>query len=68
MGFFRAAHEIGDGQKGPPKTCHTFPTMLNSAWILNSEFRIIDFCLHEDFFTRNQQLLLYQEIQILTAF
>ena len=75
MGFFGAAHGWGGGQKGPPpKICHAYPTMMKLGTVIpylkkiqklyESRDTSLDFCLHQYFFTGNQQIFLYQEIQI----
>ena len=68
------------GQKGPPlpKICHSYPTMMKLGAVIpylkkiqkrNKQRDIpVEFCQHQHFFTGNQQLLLYQEIQIYIAF
>ena len=57
-----------------PKICHTYPTMMKLGSIIPYPKKIqkiyesrdtpLEFCWHEHFFTGNQQILLYQEIQI----
>ena len=57
-----------------PKTCHTYPTMMKLDTVIpylnqikkKNELRDtpLDFCWHQHFFTGNQQIFLYQEIQI----
>ena len=57
-----------------PKICHTYPTVMKLGKfmpypkmiqkIYESRDTAIDFCWHHHFFIRNQQILLYQEIQI----
>ena len=76
MGFFGAAHGWGvGGQKGPlPKICHAYPTMMKLGTVIPCLKKIqkiyeshdtpCEFCWHQHFFTGNQQILLYQEIQI----
>ena len=78
MGFFVAAHkwgQKGEGQKDPlPKICHTYPTMMKLCTVIHYLKKIqkvydsrdtpLEFWLHQHFFTGNQQILLYQEIQI----
>ena len=54
--------------------CHTCPTMMKLGTVIHYPKKIqkiyesrdtpLDFCLHQYFFTGNQQILLYQEIQI----
>ena len=66
-------------QKDPlPKISHTYPTMLKldtvipylkkTQKIYESRDTHPEYCWHQHFFTRNQQILLYQEIQIQIAF
>ena len=76
MGIFGAAHGWGGwGQNLPlPKLCHRYPTMMKLGTVipyLSKIQKIYEspdtspkFCLHQHFFTENQQILLYQEIQI----
>ena len=67
------------GQKGPlPKICHTYSTMMKLGPVIPylKEIQKIyeprdtlpDFCWHQHFFTGNQKILLYQEIQIQIPF
>ena len=74
MGLFWAAHRWG-WQKAPfPKICHTYPTIMKLGTVIpylkkihkmyESSDAPLEFCWHQNFFTRNQQILLYQEIQI----
>ena len=79
MGFFRVSHRWG-GPKRPslPKTCHTYPTMMKLGTVIpylkkiwktyKSRDTPLAFCWHQYFVTENQQISLYQEIQILIAF
>ena len=76
MGIFGADQGLGgEGAKRLlPKTCHTYPTMVKLGTVIpylkkiqkiyQSRDTSPDFCSHQHFFTRNQQILLYQEIQI----
>ena len=81
MGIFEATHRWGAGQKGtppPPKICHTYLIMMKLGAFIpylkkiqklyESRDTTLDFCRHQHFFTRKQQILLYQEIQIWIAF
>ena len=80
MGIFWAAHRWGGGAKRPPlpNICHTYPTMMKFGTVIpnlrdiqkihKSRDTPPNFCLHQHFFSGNQQILLYQEIQILIAF
>ena len=57
-----------------PKICCTYPTMMKLDTVIpylkkiqetyESRNAPLEFCWHQHFFTRNQQILLYQEIQI----
>ena len=57
-----------------PKICHTYPTMMKPSTVIpylkkiqkiyQSRDTPPEFCWHQHFFTGNQQILLYQEIQI----
>ena len=57
-----------------PKICHTYPTMMKLSTVIpylkkiqkiyESRDTPPEFCWHQHFFTGNQQILLYQEIQI----
>ena len=68
LGFFGAAH----GCPPLPKICHTYSTIMNLGTVIlhlkkfqkdyESHEIPLEFCWH--FFTGNQQILLYQEIQI----
>ena len=56
-----------------PKICHTYPTMMKLGTVIpylkkfqklyRSHDTPLGFCWHQQFFTGNQQILLYQEIQ-----
>ena len=73
-GLFGAGH--GSGWKNVPhyEICQTYPTMMKLSTIITYLTKIqniyksrdipIKFCWHLYFFTKNQQLLLYQEMQI----
>ena len=60
-----------------PKTCHTYTAMMRLSMIIPYLMKIqniyksrdtaIKFCWHQYIFTKNQQLYLYQEIQIKIA-
>ena len=69
----------GGGQKGHPPSlisniCHTYSTMVKLGTLIpylkkiqkiyKSHDTTLEFCQHQQFFTGNQQILLYQEIQI----
>ena len=57
-----------------PKTCFTYPTMMTLGTVISYPKKIqkiqksrdaaLEFCWHQHFFTENQQILLYQKIQI----
>ena len=61
MGFFGAAHGLGEAKKAPPpKICRTYPTMLKLGTIipyLNKIQKIYEsreIMLTSEFFTGNQ--------------
>ena len=68
----------GMAKRPHPKICYTYPTMMKPGTFIPYLKRIrkiyesreisLDFCWYQHFFTRNQPALLYQEIQIWTAF
>ena len=70
----------GRGQKGAllPKICHTYLTMMKPGTVIpylkkiqktyESRDTPPKFCWHQRFFTGNQQILLYHEIQIWIGF
>ena len=78
-GLFRSCSWIG-GQKGPhlPKICHKYPTMMKLDTVIRYLKKVqkmyeprdasLEFCWAHHFFIWNQQILLYQEIQIWIAF
>ena len=74
MGIFGADHGWGGGKKSPlPEICHTYPTTKKLGTVIpylkkiqkiyESRDTPPDFYRHQ-IFTGNQQILLYQEIQI----
>ena len=76
-GPFRCCSQmgVGVGQKAPlPKICHTYPTMMKLGTVIpylrkiqkmyKSRDTSLEFCWHQHFFTKNQQFLVYQEIQV----
>ena len=75
MAFFGTTHGCGE-QKSPPlrKICYTYPAMMKLGTLIpqlkkvqkihKSRDTSLKFCWHQYFFTGNQQILLYQEIQI----
>ena len=70
MGLLGAAHGWVGSKKSPlTKICHTYPTMMKLGTIipyLNKIKKIYESrdTLLQHFFTGNQQILLYQEIQV----
>ena len=66
----------GEAKSPPPvpKTCHIYPTMVKFVTVIPYLRKIqkiyesgdtpLEFCWHQHFYTGNQQILLYQEIQI----
>ena len=74
MGIFGAAHGWGAKKDPLPKICHTYPTMVKLGTdipclkkiqkIYESRVTPLELCPHHHFFTGNQQIWLYQEIQI----
>ena len=77
MGFFGGCSRMGGGggKMDPlPKICHTYPTMVKLGTgipcpkkiqrIYESRDTPLEFCSHHHFLTGNQQIWLYQEIQI----
>ena len=80
MGLIGAAHGCEGAKKASlPKISHTYPTIIKLGTVIpylkeikemyESRDTPCDFSWHQHFFfTGNQQILLYQEIQVLTAF
>ena len=76
MGFFGAADGWEGGPKNAPlpKICHTYPTMMKLDTVIPCPKKFqklyescdtpLEFCWNQHFFSGNQQILLYQEIQI----
>ena len=74
VGSFRCCSRISVQKCPLPKICHTYPKMIKLSTVklyltiiqnlYKSRDTPIKFCWHQYFFTKNQQLLLYQEIQI----
>ena len=76
MDLFGAAHGWSGEAKRPPlpKICHTYPKMMKFGTVVpylkkiqklyESRDTPLEFCRHQNFFTGNQQILLYEEIQI----
>ena len=74
-GLFRGCSRIRGAKRAPlPKIFHTYPTMMKLGTDIPCSTKIQkiyesrdthpEFCWHQHFFTGNQQILLYQEIQI----
>ena len=79
MGLFRTAHGWGREKRSPvPKICYTYSTMMKLRRVIpylkktqksyESRDTPLEFCQHQHFFIGNQQILLYQKIQIQIAF
>ena len=76
-GHFRGCSRMG-GSKSPhtslshiscnDETWHSYTLPKEDPKIYESRDTPPDFCWHQHFFTGNQQILLYQEIQIYIAF
>ena len=75
MGLFRTAHRWGREKRSPvPKICYTYSTMMKLGTVVpylkktqkscESRDTPFEFCQHQQFFIGNQQILLYQKIQI----
>ena len=73
-GPFRGCSRMG-GKKVPhPKICHTYPAIMKLGIIIpylkkiqkiyESLDTFLESCWHQHFFTGNQQILIFQEIQI----
>ena len=68
---------VGEGKDRLPKIYRTYPTMMNLGTVVPYLKKIqkiykscdttLESCWHQHFFTANQQILLYQEIQIQTV-
>ena len=74
-GIFLGCSRMGGGiAKRPhlPKICCTYPTMMKHGTVIPYLKEIqntpLYFCWHQHFFTGNQQILLYQGIQIQIPF
>ena len=72
---FRGCSWTRGGEKTPIlKICQTYPIIMKLGTVIpylekiqklyESRVTSLEFCLHQQFFTRKQQVLLYQEIQI----
>ena len=58
----------------PPKICHKYPTMMKLGTVIRylkkiqkiyeSRDTLLEFRWHQQFFTGNQQVLLYKEIHV----
>ena len=78
MGFLGATKEWGDKKAPLPKICRTYPTMIKLRIVIpylkkiqklyKSHDTTLEFCWHQHFLTRNQQILPYQEIHIYITF
>ena len=78
MGLLGWLMDARDKKVPLPKICHTYPTMMKFDTVIPNPKKIqkiyeshdtpLSFCWHQHFFTKNQQILLYQEIQIPTTF
>ena len=75
MGIFGAAHGWGGDTKTPlPKICHTYSAIMKLGIVMpylkkiqkiyESRDTPLEFFWHQHFFTGNQEISLYQEIQI----
>ena len=76
MSIFGAAHRSGEGgQKAPLlKICDTYATIMKRGTVIPYLEKIqkiyesldtpSEFCWHQHFSTGNQQILLYQKIQV----
>ena len=74
IGIFGAAHRWGAKRPPLPKIWHTYPTMMNLGTVIpylkknqkiyQSRDTHPEFCWHKHFFSGNQHILLYQEIQV----
>ena len=77
MAFFGAVHGWGwgGGKKTPfPKICHTHPAMMKRGTVIpylkmiqniyESRDKFHESCWHQQLFTGNQKILLYQEIHV----
>ena len=76
MGFSGLLTDRGGGGKKTllPKICHTYPTTMKLGTVIpylkkiqkkyESRDTLPEFRWHQQFFTGNQQILLYQEIHV----
>ena len=75
MSLFWAAHWWGKGKKAPlPKICRKYSTITKLGTVIPYPKKVqkiyesrdtqLEFCCYQHLFTENQQILLYQEIQI----
>ena len=75
MGLFRTAYRWGrEKRSSVPKICYTYSTMMKLGTVIpylkktqksyESRDTPLEFCQHQHFFIGNQQILLYQKIQI----
>ena len=71
MGLFGTAHGWGGEQKVPTLKPFTHHTMMKFGTVLpylKKLYIYIAFCWYQHFFTGNQLILLYEEIQLKTFF
>ena len=77
--FTGSPRMVGEAKNSPPpwnlshisyndETWHSYTLPKKIQTIYNTRDTPLEFCCYQDFFTGNQQLLLYQEIQIYVAF
>ena len=74
MGYFETAHRRGAKRPTFPKICPTFATMMKLGRVIpylkkiqkisESRGTPLEFRWYQHFSNRNEQILLYQEIQI----
>ena len=76
--FLGLLTEGGEGEEVKkallPKICRTYPKMIKLGTLMpylkeiqkiyKSRDTLLELCSHQQFFTGNQQILVYQEIQI----
>ena len=75
-GLFRGCSRMGGGKKAPTSLksvthmlqwwnlAQLYLTQRRSKKYMNHVTHPLEFCWHQHFFTANQQILLYQEVQI----
>ena len=75
----QGSSRMGEAKKSPlPKICHTYPAVIKLFLVIpylrktlkkyKSRDIPLEFCWYQHFFVINQQVLLYQEIQMQIAF